>query len=170
MRSTGEVLGLAETPGLAFFKAQEATKSILPLKGTVLLSINEKGKEQVLPAAETLHAAGFTILATESTHAFLQENSIPCQRILKMHEGRPNIADAIANGEIQLVINTPIGKTGMTDDSYIRKTAIRYNVPYVTTIAAALATANGIKERIANQSDLLSLQAYHRKITIATAG
>jgi len=165
MRSTGEVLGLAATPGLAFYKAQEGAKQMLPLKGTVLLSIDEKGKAKILPVARTLHSVGFTILATEKTHAFLQENGITSQRILKMHEGRPNIADAIANGEIQLVINTPIGKTGKTDDSYIRKAAIKYGIPYVTTVAGAQATANGIAERISNQSELLSLQEYHRKIT-----
>ncbi len=165
MRSTGEVLGLAQTPGLAFYKAQEAAKQILPLKGTVLLSIDEKGKSKILPVARTLQASGFAILATENTHAFLHANGVASQRILKMHEGRPNIADAIANGEIQLVINTPIGKTGKSDDSYIRKAAIKYGIPYVTTVAGAQATANGIAERISNQSDVLSLQEYHRKIS-----
>jgi len=165
MRSTGEVLGLADTPGLAFFKAQEATNSTLPTSGTVLLSINDGGKETILPAAQSLQAAGFSILATASTHAFLQANAVASTRINKMHEGRPNIADAIANGEIQLVINTPIGKTGMNDDSYIRKAAIKYNIPYVTTVAAAQATANGIVERIEYKTDVKSLQEYHKMIT-----
>jgi len=165
MRSTGEVLGLAETPGLAFYKAQEATNSILPLAGTVLLSVNDAGKEEILPAAKALQAAGFAILATASTHAFLQTNGVESKKINKMHEGRPNIADAIANGEIQLVINTPIGKTGMNDDSYIRKASIKYNIPYVTTVAAAKATATGIVERISKQTDVKPLQEYHRMIT-----
>ncbi|MFO7936084.1 MAG: carbamoyl-phosphate synthase large subunit [Kiritimatiellia bacterium] len=163
MRSTGEVLGLADTPGLAFYKAQEATKSVLPTEGTALLSVNEK--ESVLPVARTLVESGFSLLATANTSVFLKNNGIDNKRILKLHEGRPNIVDAIANGEIQLVINTPIGKKGMHDDSYIRKSAIKYNVPYVTTIAAAQATANGIAERINKKTDVLSLQEYHRKIT-----
>ncbi|MFA7172341.1 MAG: carbamoyl-phosphate synthase large subunit [Kiritimatiellia bacterium] len=165
MRSTGEVLGLADTPGLAFYKSQEAAAQILPLKGTVLLSVDAKGKENILPTARKLRDSGFSILATEKTCAFLQSHGIDCQRILKMHEGRPNIVDAIANREIQLVINTPIGKASMTDDSYIRKAAIKYGVPYVTTVAAAQATAYGIVERIKNQSNVLSLQEYHKKIT-----
>ncbi|MDA3927290.1 MAG: carbamoyl-phosphate synthase large subunit [Kiritimatiellae bacterium] len=165
MRSTGEVLGLAETPGLAFYKAQEATNSILPVAGTVLLSVNDAGKEEILPAAKALQGAGFAILATESTHVFLQANGVESKKINKMHEGRPNIADAIANGEIQLVINTPIGKTGMNDDSYIRKAAIKYNIPYVTTVAAAKATTTGIVERISKQTDVKSLQEYHKMIT-----
>ena len=165
MRSTGEVLGLAETPGLAFYKAQEATKSVLPTAGTALLSINEKEKDAILPVARTLTEAGFSLLATQNTSAFLKKNGIENKHILKMHEGRPNIADAIANGEIQLVINTPIGKKGMNDDSYIRKSAIKYNIPYVTTVAAAQATANGIAERISKATDVLSLQEYHAKIS-----
>ncbi|MDD2599679.1 MAG: carbamoyl-phosphate synthase large subunit [Kiritimatiellae bacterium] len=165
MRSTGEVLGLADTPGLAFYKSQEAASQILPLKGTVLLSVDAKGKEKILPTARKLRESGFSILATEKTCAFLQSHGIECQRILKMHEGRPNIVDAIANREIQLVINTPIGKASMTDDSYIRKAAIKYGVPYVTTVAAAQATAYGIAERIKNQSNVLSLQEYHKKLT-----
>ncbi len=165
MRSTGEVLGLAETPGLAFYKAQEATNSILPMSGTVLLSINDAGKEAILPAAKALLKAGFSILATESTHAFLQSNGVASQRVKKMHEGRPNIVDAIANGEIQLVMNTPVGKTSVNDDSYIRKAAIKYNIPYVTTVAAAQATATGIVERINQQTDVKSLQEYHKTIT-----
>ncbi len=166
MRSTGEVLGLAETPGLAFYKAQEATKSALPTAGTVLLSVCDSGKRKILPVAEKFRSAGFSILATENTHAFLTENGVASKRIFKLHEGRPNIADAIANGEISLVINTPGDKAGMHDDSYIRKTAIKYNIPYVTTVAAAQATANGIADRIGSQAEVVSLQEYHRRLVV----
>ncbi len=165
MRSTGEVLGLADKPGLAFFKAQEATKSVLPTTGTVLLSINDKGKNQIVGIAEKFVSAGFSILATSGTHDFLREHGVANSRILKMHEGRPNIADAIANGAVQLVINTPGDKTSMNDDSYIRKTAIKYNVPYVTTVAAAQATVNGIADRLNSQVRVHSLQEYHQRLS-----
>ncbi|MCK4727290.1 MAG: carbamoyl phosphate synthase large subunit, partial [Desulfobacterales bacterium] len=144
MRSTGEVLGLADSFGLAFFKAQEAAQQHLPSEGTVLITVAERDKPSALDVARRLDELGFKIKATIGTHGFLADHGIECEPIRKMHEGRPNIVDAIKNKEIQLVINTPSGKLSKYDDSYIRKAAIKYKVPYVTTIAAAIAVARGI--------------------------
>jgi carbamoyl-phosphate synthase large subunit len=135
MRSTGEVLGMADSFGLAFAKAEEAAQQRLPLEGTVLITVAERDRELVLEAAEEFHALGFEIRATVGTHAFLAEHGIAAQPILKLHEGRPNIEDAIKNGDIHLVVNTPAGKSSEFDDSYIRKAAIRHKVPYITTPA-----------------------------------
>ena len=135
MRSTGEVLGLADSFGLAFYRAQEATQSKLPLEGTVLITVAEPDKPGVLEAARQFQNMGFRIRATQGTLAFLDEHGVKSELIKKVHEGRPNIVDAITNGEIQLVVNTPAGKLSVTDDSYIRKSAIKYKVAYVTTTA-----------------------------------
>ncbi|MBW6513020.1 MAG: ATP-grasp domain-containing protein, partial [Desulfuromonadaceae bacterium] len=161
MRSTGEALGLADSYGLAFFKAQEATGTCLPLKGCVLLTIAEADKMAILEASRLFHALGFTLRATSGTCDFLRAQGLVAEPILKMHEGRPNIGDALKNGEIQLVINTPIGKQSLHDDSYIRKTAIRYKIPYITTAAAAQAAALGIAARLRGKGNIRSLQEYH---------
>ncbi len=164
MRSTGEVLGLARSFGLAFYKAQQATKSPLPLEGTVLVTVAEQDKKDVLDAARRFAGLGFRLVATRGTRAFLESHGIAAQPILKLHEGRPNIVDAIKNGEIQLVVNTPAGKQSAHDDSYIRKAAIRHKVPYVTTAAAALAAAMGIAARRSGTDGVRSLQEYHAAI------
>lgn len=164
MRSTGEVLGIADSFGLAYYKAQEATRSSLPTAGTVLLSVTDGDKPAALETARQFAANGFDILATAGTYKFLQENGIQCQVIKKMYEGRPNIVDGITNKIINLVINTPSGKRSQHDDSYIRKAAIKYKVPYITTMAAALASAAGItayKEKQGGSSGLKSLHEYH---------
>ncbi len=164
MRSTGEVLGMGDSFGLAFFKAQEATQSRLPLEGTVLITVAERDRERVLPAASEFAGLGFRIRATAGTCAFLAERGIDAEPILKLHEGRPHIADAIKNGEIGLVVNTPAGKTSEFDDSYIRKAAIEHRVPYITTTAAALAAARGIAAYLERPGEVRSLQAYHADI------
>ena len=164
MRSTGEVLGLASNYGLAYFKAQEGANSPLPLQGTVLITVAEQDKAGVLEAARLFVEHGFTIRATAGTQAYLTSQGIAATVIQKLHEGRPNIADAIKNGEIQLLINTPVGKLSAYDDSYIRKAAIRYKVPYITTTAAALAAAQGIAARRRGQEEIHSLQEYHAAI------
>ncbi|PKM76644.1 MAG: carbamoyl phosphate synthase large subunit [Firmicutes bacterium HGW-Firmicutes-15] len=168
MRSTGEVLGIADSFGLAYYKAQEATQSCLPTSGTVLISVNDKDKPASLETAREFAKIGFKIKATGGTHKFLQENGIVCEEINKVFEGRPNIVDAITNKEINLVINTPSGKRSKSDGSYIRKTAIKYKVPYLTTMAAALASAKGIaayKEDLCPEAKLKSLQEYHADIS-----
>ncbi len=161
MRSTGEVLGMANSFDLAFYKAQEAAQQLLPQKGTVLISVTDPDKEDALDVARNFSKLGFKILATEGTHKFLSEKGIECSTILKINEGRPNIADAIKNGDIDLVINTPIGKRGITDDSYIRKTAIKHKVSYITTMAAARAAVKGIAAFREGDPEVVSLQQYH---------
>jgi len=164
MRSTGEVLGLADTFGLAYFKAQDATQVPLPAEGTVLITVTDKDKDYVVQTAKQFAELGFSIKTTEGTHRFLKEKGIETEHILKMHEGRPNIVDAIKNGEIQLVINTPAGKLSKYDDSYIRKAAIRYKIPYITTTAAAAAAVKGIAAYRQGTSSVKSLQNYHSDI------
>jgi carbamoyl-phosphate synthase large subunit len=162
MRSTGEVLGLADSFGLAYFKAQEATQQRLPLSGTVLITVAERERgTAVVEAAREFSRLGFTIRATEGTRAFLAGHGIEAEHILKLYEGRPNIADAITNDDIQLVVNTPAGRATEFDDSYIRKAAIRYRVPYLTTTAAALAAAKGIAAHRDSVGEVKSLQSYH---------
>ncbi len=164
MRSTGEVLGLADSFGLAFYKSQEATQMVLPLQGNVLITIAERDKEGIIKPAKEFQDMGFKIIATEGTHRFLKEHGIDSELIKKVHEGRPNIVDAIKNGEIQLVINTPAGKLSEFDDSYIRKNAIKYKIHYITTTAAALAATIGIKARRSGAYTVTSLQEYHKGI------
>jgi carbamoyl-phosphate synthase large subunit len=164
MRSTGEVLGLANSFGLAFYKAQEAAQQFLPSQGSVLITVSENDRPSVLEVAGQFHKLGFTIKATRGTHRFLSENGIPAEPIQKMHEGRPNIVDGIKNGEITLVINTPSGKLSKHDDSYIRKAAIKYKVPYITTLAAAAAAARGISAHRKGHGEVKSLQRYHGDI------
>ncbi len=164
MRSTGEVLGLADSFGMAFYKAEEAAKSTLPDKGTVLITVAGKDHSGILSMARQFLDMGFEIKATRGTQEFLADNGIRSELILKLHEGRPNIDDAIKNGQIQLVINTPIGKASQYDDSYIRKAAIKYKVPYITTIAAASAAAKGIAAHSKGRSGVRSLQEYHGDI------
>ncbi|MFC1873506.1 carbamoyl-phosphate synthase large subunit [Chloroflexota bacterium] len=165
MRSTGEVLGIAESFGLAYFKAEMAAQQLLPKYGTVLITVSPKDRPIVVEVARQFASLGFQIRSTEGTHNYLKTHGVETTLILKMYEGRPNITDAIMNGEIQLVINTPSGKLSQYDDSYIRKAAIKYKVPYITTLAAALAAARGIAESKKSTVRVKSLQGYHRGIT-----
>ncbi len=164
MRSTGEVLGMSSSYGMAFFKAQEATQTSLPVSGTVLITIADRDKDKILETAQNFIDMNFKIVATGGTQEFLKNNGIKAERILKVHEGRPNIVDVIKNGDIQLVINTPAGSQSEYDDSYIRKTAIKYKIPYITTTSAALASSKGIKDRQSGQYQVKSLQEYHSEI------
>ncbi|MCJ7675269.1 MAG: ATP-grasp domain-containing protein [Sedimentisphaerales bacterium] len=144
MRSTGEVLGMADSFALAYLESQRAAKQALPSEGTVLLTVTDEDKPAALKVAKEFRKLGFRIVATEGTYRHLIEHGVEAERILKMHEGRPNIVDAIKNGQIDLVVNTPIGRLGKDDDSYIRKNAIKYKLPYITTPAAAAAAVKGI--------------------------
>ncbi|MGD2127331.1 MAG: carbamoyl-phosphate synthase large subunit [Desulfobacteraceae bacterium] len=164
MRSTGEVLGMADSFGLAFFKAEEAAQQLLPSEGTVLITVSERDRSAALEVARQFEGLGFRIKATAGTQKFLAGHGIDSEHILKIYEGRPNIVDSIKNGEIQLVINTPSGKLSKFDDSYIRKSAIRYKVPYITTVAAALAAAKGIRAVRKGHGSVKSLQSYHADI------
>lgn len=165
MRSTGEVLGLSPSYGEAFYKAQEATQSILPLEGNVLISVNRRDKDMAIEVARKLSNEGFKIYATGTTHEKITEAGIEATFVKKLQEGRPNVYDLITNGDIQLVVNSPVGKDSQTDDSYLRKAAIKAGVPYITTMAGAMATADGIhkvKKGIDNQ--VKSLQELHSEI------
>ena len=166
MRSTGEVLGLAGTFGEAFFKAEEATQTRLPLSGTVLMSVNDHDKAEILPVARGFSDIGFQIIATGGTYWWLKANGVECSKINKLYEGSPNIADLLADGKVDIVINTPMDKQGAFDDSYIRKAAIKGRLPYVTTMAAARATLSGIRcMKQGSQGELKSLQQYHSEIS-----
>ena len=167
MRSTGEVLGLAKTFGEAFFKAQEATQTVLPKGGKVLVTVSNKDKDELPELACALKDAGFDIYATEGSAELIEAEGIAVERVKKLHEGRPNLVDLITNGEMDLVINTPAA-TGESaeDDSYIRKTAIKAHTPYFTTMAAALASAKGIKTvETSEEGSIASLQEIHAKIS-----
>lgn len=164
MRSTGEVLGLGDSFGAAFYKAQEAAQQQLPSSGTVLITVSKPDRDGVLDAADEFVRLGFKILATRGTHKFLKSKGIESEPVLKMHEGRPNLLDAIMNKEVGLVVNTPIGKMGKHDDSYIRKAAINYKLPYITTTAAAAAAAKGIAANQKAPGRVKSLQNYHSDI------
>ncbi len=165
MRSTGEVLGIADSTGLAFYKAQEAAKSVLPQEGTVLISLNKTDKPEVVDIAKGFHDAGFKIMATKGNHDRITEAGIPAQMVKKLHEGRPNIVDYMTNGDIQLVVNSPIGKDSKHDDSYLRKTAVKNRITYITTAAAARSAAEGIGYVKKNgQGEVRSLQEWHELI------
>ncbi len=165
MRSTGEVLGMADSFGLAFFKAQEAAGQKLSLSGNVLITVDDRWKRQAAEVARGFAELGFKIYATEGTHRYFAGQGIESVQVLKINQGRPNIIDQIKSGEIQLVINTPAGRESGYDDSYIRKAAIKYKIPYLTTVAAAFATVKGIRARKEGvMDDIKSLQEYHRSI------
>ena len=165
MRSTGEVLGISENFGEAYYKAQEATQTKIALSGTVLISINDGDKPEIIQVAKDFEELGFKIKATGGTYNLLTENGIKAEKIFKLQQGRPNILDAITNGEIDIIINTPDNKKGLEDDSYIRKSAIRKRVFYVTTVAAAKATVEGIKAvKSKGVNSVKSLQEFHSEI------
>lgn len=165
MRSTGEVLGLSTSYGEAFLKAQEGVQAKLPSEGTVLISVNHKDKAEVVDVAKSYHEIGFRIIATGTTCDVITEAGIPATRIKKLYEGRPNVLDAITNGEIDIIINSPIGKDSVHDDSYLRKAAIKTKTPYMTTIAAAKAAAEGLSYLKNHESaEIKSLQVLHGEI------
>jgi carbamoyl-phosphate synthase large subunit len=170
MRATGEVMGIDQDFGMAFFKAQESVGTKLPTEGNALITVADKDKPGLLPIAATLSQLGFKILATENTHRFLTEKGIESGLVKKLHEGRPNIADAIKNRQISLIINTPVGRMSAHDDSYIRMLAIQYKIPYVTTMSAARATVGGIESMKKKRSEPKSLQEYHELLKKEAAG
>ncbi len=163
MRSTGEVLGLASTPGEAFYKAEEGAGMTLPLSGAVLISLNDADKPAAVDIAESFHYDGFTIYATGKTYELITNAGIPAKKVMKNYEGgRPNVEDVIKNGEVQLIINSPIGRGNGHDDGYLRRAAIKARIPYVTTVAAGKAAAEGIHEvKTKGSGNIKSLQEYH---------
>ena len=165
MRSTGEVLGLSKTVGGAFFRAQEATQTKLPTSGSVLISVNKKDKAEIIDVAKGLEKANFKIYATGKTYELIREANIPCEKVKKQYEGRPNLLDLIANDEIDMVINSPVGDDSEYDDSYLRKAVIKAKIPYMTTVAAAMATVEGILDaQNGGLGEVNSIQDLHASI------
>ena len=165
MRSAGEVLGLSASGGRAFYKAEEAAGMELPQEGTVLITVNPKDRPEAPEIAKMFHDAGFRILATGNTYNEITSAGVPAEKVLKIYEGRPNILDMMTNGDIQLIVNTPIDKASTYDDSYLRRNAIKLKIPYITTMAAAKAAAEGISHvKRHGGSTLRSLQEWHSMI------
>ena len=154
-------MGMSDSFGLAFYKAQEATGAALPLEGDVLLTVADRDKPKLLPIAQRLERLGLTIHATEGTCRFLEENGVACTAMKKLYEGRPNIVDAIKSDQLRMIINTPAGRDSMYDDSYIRMAAIQHKLPYVTTLAGAEASAEGIEASLAQRIPPRALQEYY---------
>ena len=164
MRSTGEVLGISHSYGGSFFKAQEATQCPLPLEGSVLFTIADRDKSAALEAVRLFKELGFKIMTTEGTHYFLEERGIENTPLRKLGYGRPDLVDAIKNETINLLVNTPSGRKSAQDSSNIRRAAIKYKIPYITTTAAAVASAKGIAARRTGEPKVRSLQEYHTKM------
>jgi carbamoyl-phosphate synthase large subunit len=164
MRATGEVMGIGDSFGLAFYKAEEATGLKLPEEGNVLITVADRDKKHIVPVAKRLKKAGFTIYATKKTNKVLRENEVESIEINKIDEGRPDITDFIKNRDLHLIINTPLGQSGKQDDGYIRRMAIQYKIPYITTVAAAEASVEGIEAIKKQKGSPKSLQEYHKLI------
>ncbi|MBZ4643431.1 MAG: carbamoyl-phosphate synthase large subunit [Deferribacteraceae bacterium] len=162
MKSTGEVMGIDTTFGRAYYKAQMGAGNRLPTKGKVFISIKDSVKDQILPVAKKLYELGFEIIATKGTHKFLNDNNIPAQLILKVQEGRPNIVDLIKNREVNFIINVPEGKKSRLDADSMRRAMLNYNIPFVTTVEAAEASVNGIKQYLETGITVKSIQEYYK--------
>src|ERR1700704_5972021 len=162
MRSTGEVMGISTSYGQAFAKAQLAAGQRLPRKGTVFMSVNDRDKKHVGPLGKELQALGFKLLATRGTAAALADSEVEAQEVFKVNEGRPNIVDLVKTGKIDLIINTPLGRESFYDEKSIRRAAIRYNIPCITTLAAAHAAARGIQALLEQGTEVAALQDLHR--------
>jgi carbamoyl-phosphate synthase large subunit len=161
MRSTGEVMGIADSFGMAFAKAQIAADGALPLAGSVFVTVNDHDKANVTPIARRFHALGFKMLATEGTARYLRARGIPTERVLKVYEGRPNAIDLLVSGQIQLLINTPLGKLTQQDDYTIRRAALQHRVPYTTTLSAASAACDAIIALRSRAGEVRPLQEWH---------
>ena len=160
MRSTGEAMGIDASFGMAFAKAQTSAGSSLPAEGTVIVTVNDPDKRTVAPAIRRLHDMGFQVLATEGTARYLRARGIPCERVYKVNEGRPNVADRIISGEVALLINTPLGKQSQFDDYSIRRAAIDHGVPYITTMSAAVAAADAISALRSRRREVRTIQEW----------
>jgi carbamoyl-phosphate synthase large subunit len=167
MRSTGEVMGIASEFGVAFAKAQLAAGQRLPLSGTVFMSVNDHDKKQVSGLAKELASAGLKIIATRGTASALNRAGIEVEAVYKVNEGRPNIVDLIKTGKVNLVINTPLGRESFYDEKSIRRAAVRYNVPCITTLSAANAAARGIRAMLGHSAEIAALQDLHRRKSAA---
>jgi carbamoyl-phosphate synthase large subunit len=161
MRSTGEVMGIADSMGMAFAKAQSGAGSPLPLEGSVFVTVNDSDKPTVTPIVRRFHEMGYEIMATDGTARYLRSRGIPTKRVLKIHEGRPNIADLILSGQVQLLINTPLGKLTQKDDYFIRRTSLQRGIPYVTTMSAASAACDAVLALRSRRGAVRCLQEWY---------
>jgi len=161
MRSTGEVMGIADSFGMAFAKAQISADGALPLEGTVFVTVNDHDKQTVVPIARRFHEMGFRLVATEGTARHLRSRGVPAERVLKVHEGRPNAIDLIVSGDVQLLINTPLGKLTQQDDYLIRRAALQHRTPYTTTLSAASAACDAVIAMRSRARTVRSLQEWH---------
>jgi carbamoyl-phosphate synthase large subunit len=169
MRSTGEVMGISSTFGLAFAKAQLAAGQRLPQSGTVFLSVNDHDKRHVAFVVQDLLAAGLKVVATRGTAAALASAGIAVETVYKVNEGRPNIVDLIKTNKVDLVINTPLGRESFYDEKSIRRAAVRYNIPCITTLSAASAAARGMRAMAGHAVDVAALQDLHQRKSAASA-
>src|SRR6202162_5395045 len=163
MRSTGEVMGVAKSYGQAFAKAQLAAGQRLPRKGSIFLSVSDHDKRHCGPLAKELHALGFRLIATRGTAAALEAAGVPAEPVYKVNEGRPNIVDLVKTGKVDMIINTPLGRESFYDEKSIRRAAIRYNIPCITTLSAANAAARGIRALVEQTLEVSPLQSLHAK-------
>jgi carbamoyl-phosphate synthase large subunit len=163
MRSTGEVMGVAKSYGQAFAKAQIAAGQRLPRKGSIFLSVSDHDKRHCAPLAKELHALGFRLIATRGTAAALEAAGVPADPVYKVNEGRPNIVDLVKTGKVDMIINTPLGRESFYDEKSIRRAAIRYNIPCITTLSAANAAARGIRALVEQTLEVSPLQSLHSK-------
>jgi carbamoyl-phosphate synthase large subunit len=163
MRSTGEVMGVAKSYGQAFAKAQLAAGQRLPRKGSIFLSVSDHDKRHCAPLAKELHALGFRLIATRGTAAALEAAGVPAEPVYKVNEGRPNIVDLVKTGKVDMIINTPLGRESFYDEKSIRRAAIRYNIPCITTLSAANAAARGIRALVEQSLEVSPLQSLHSK-------
>jgi carbamoyl-phosphate synthase large subunit len=170
MKSTGEVMGGAATFGAAFAKAQQSVGQKLPEKGTAFISVNNDDKPNVLPIARNLADLGFHIVATRGTAAYLRAHGIPVEVVFKVNEGRPNIVDHILNDQVQLLVNTPLGRESFFDDRAMRRAAMVYNVPCITTLTGASAAVEAIRAVREEALEVRALQDYHAEITARAEG
>ena len=161
MRSTGEVMGIADSFGMAFAKAQISAEGALPLEGSVFVTVNDHDKDNLVPIARRFHALGFRLLGTEGTAKYLRARGIPTERVLKVYEGRPNAIDLLVSGQIQLLVNTPLGKLTQQDDYTIRRAALQHRVPYTTTLSAASAACDAIIALRSRTGDVRAIQEWH---------
>src|SRR5260221_5644259 len=166
MRSTGEAMGLADSFGMAFAKAQIAADGSLPLEGAIFVTVNDSDKPTVVPIVRRFHELGFRILATEGTQRYLRARGVPAERVMKVHEGRPNAIDLIVSGEVHLLINTPLGKVTQADDYAIRRAALMHRVPVTTTMSAASAPGDAIIALRSRTGSVRSLQEWHEKAKV----
>jgi carbamoyl-phosphate synthase large subunit len=166
MRSTGEVMGISDSFGWSFAKAQLAASNGLPLEGSILITVNDPDKPTVTPIARRFQEMGFRVLATTGTAKYLKARGIPVTPVFKVHEGRPNCLDYVVNGDVQLLINTPMGKHSQVDDYILREAALRNKVAYTTTMSAASAACDAILALRSRKPSVKPLQEWQRELGV----